>query len=60
MLEYTDIESPFEWTLDKNNLNGAHRLEVRGYDEYGNYVCDGSEFLFYNTLKKKNKIKNKT
>lgn len=47
-LEYTDTEHPFEWTLDKNNLDGVHRLEIRAYDEYGNYACDGSEFLFYN------------
>lgn len=48
-LEYTDTEHPFEWKLDKNNLNGIHRIELRAYDEYGNYACDGSEFLFYNT-----------
>lgn len=48
-LEYTDTEQPFEWVLDKNNLNGVHRLELRAYDEYGNYACDGSEFFFINT-----------
>jgi hypothetical protein len=34
-LEYTDTEHPFEWKLDKNNLNGVHRLELYAYDEYG-------------------------
>lgn len=47
-LEYTDTEHPFTWKLDKNNLNGVHRLELRAYDEYGNYACEGSEFFFYN------------
>ena len=42
-------EGVFTWNLDENNLNGIHRLETRAYDEYGNYVCDGSEFLFYNS-----------
>ena len=43
------VLSVFLWNLDENNLNGIHRLETRAYDEYGNYVCDGSEFLFYNS-----------
>ena len=47
ILEYTDTESPFQWNLNKN-LSGVHRLEIRAYDEYGNYACDGSEFMFYN------------
>ena len=44
-LEYVDKSNPFQWNLNKN-LRGVHRLEIRAYDKYGNYVCDGSEFLF--------------
>jgi len=46
-LEYTDSTRPFTWDLD-NKLEGVHRLELRAYDEYGNFVCDGSEFFFVN------------
>jgi len=45
VLEYTDTDRPFEWNLDKE-LKGVHRLELRAYDEHGNCVRDGSEFLF--------------
>ncbi len=48
VLEYTDSNQPFTWNLDKN-LDGVHRLELRAYDEYGNCVCDGSDFLFIDT-----------
>ena len=47
VLEHTRNSVPCNWTLDKK-LNGIHKIEVRGYDEYGNYACDGSEYLFYN------------
>ncbi|MDH7517778.1 MAG: BPL-N domain-containing protein [Candidatus Thermoplasmatota archaeon] len=49
VLEFTDTLPPFEWKLDKNNLNGIHRLELRAYDEYGNCAFDGSDFFFINT-----------
>jgi hypothetical protein len=42
------IESVFKWEFDTNDLNGIHRIELRAYDEYGNYVTQGSDFLFYN------------
>ncbi|MEF8879901.1 MAG: BPL-N domain-containing protein [Candidatus Thermoplasmatota archaeon] len=48
-LEYTDNSRPFNWTLDKNNFNGVHHLEVRAYDEYGSMVRDGSDFYFINS-----------
>lgn len=48
-LEHTDNCRPFRWTLDRNNFNGVHHLELRAYDEFGNYVCDGSDFFFINT-----------
>lgn len=44
-LDHTDSTRPFTWDLDKN-LDGVHRLELRAYDEYGNCVYDGSDFLF--------------
>jgi len=49
VLEYTDHTRPFNWTLDRNNFNGLHRLELRAYDEYGSCARDGSEFYFINT-----------
>jgi len=49
VLEFTDYEQPFRWVIDKNNFNGVHRLEIRGYDEFGNVACEGSEYLFVNT-----------
>jgi hypothetical protein len=49
VLQYTDYFRTFNWTLDKNNFNGVHRLELRAYDEYGNCVTDGSNFFFINT-----------
>ena len=49
VLEYTDYTRPFNWTLDRNNFNGLHRLELRAYDEYGSCARDGSEFYFINT-----------
>ena len=49
ILEFTDNTYPFEWKLDKNNLNGIHRLELRAYDQYGNYASDSSDFFFINT-----------
>lgn len=48
VLEYNvTSQPPYNWTLNKP-LIGIHKVEVRAYDEYGNYVCDGSEFLFLN------------
>jgi len=47
VLEYIDYTRPFQRHLDKN-LSGVHRLEIRGYDEYGNCAYDGSKFMFYN------------
>lgn len=49
ILEYTDYTSPYTWVLDKNNFIGIHHLEVRGHDQYGNYVRSGSDFFFINT-----------
>lgn len=46
VLEYTDSTWPFTWNLDKN-LDRVHTLELRAYDEYGNCVHEGSEFLFH-------------
>ena len=47
-LVHTDFSMPYNWTLDKNNFNGIHNLEVRAYDEYGNMVHYGSNFYFLN------------
>jgi len=49
VLECTDYTYPYTWVLDKNNFIGVHNLEVRGYDEYGNYARSGSDFYFINT-----------
>jgi len=46
-LEFTDETSPFTWDMGKG-LRGVHRLEIRAYDEFGNYVEEGSDFLFIN------------
>ncbi len=46
ILQYTDAEKPFEWKLNNGNLSGAHNIEVRSYDEYGNYAPDSSNLFF--------------
>lgn len=45
-LKYADYEAPFSWMIENGNLTGVHSLEVRVYDEYGNYAYDGSNLFF--------------
>lgn len=47
-LQHTDYERPFSWKIQNGNLTGVHSLQVRAYDEYGNYAYDGSNFFFIN------------
>ncbi|HEC87313.1 MAG TPA: hypothetical protein ENI49_05555 [Thermoplasmatales archaeon] len=44
-LKYIDTSAPFEWNL-KNPPKGKHRIEIKAYDEYGNFVWDSADFLF--------------
>jgi hypothetical protein len=48
VLQYTDTKQPFEWRINNGNFTGVHSLELRSYDEYGNYAFDHSDFFFMN------------
>jgi len=48
ILKHTDYESPFEYKIEKNTYDGVHTVEVRGYDEYGNYAYETGEYTFKN------------